>query len=193
MRGGRIDWRAARLQLRQSEQALRQAGRPATARFEEILAERAVQLAGRAPDASGARRQATVLAVGVGDEFLGVETGRLAGVERLDGCTPVPGAKPELAGVVNRRGRIYPLYRLGTLLGLPAEGAAVPAWGLFLRQSEVGLGVDRVEGFREIDPDGLRQDVAWGEGLVKGASGGLSAVVDLEAVLRRTVAEEIGK
>jgi purine-binding chemotaxis protein CheW len=61
-----------------------------------------------------------LVTVHVGDQMFGVEVLDIQDVFSLKGLTPVPGARPEIAGVLNLRGRIVTAIDARCLLGLPS-------------------------------------------------------------------------
>jgi len=115
---------------------------------------RAIRLA-RKPVAvvsSGDQRQ--VLVLRLGEERYGIELADLSEVLPALLCTPVPGAPPALAGVINVHGEIRPVMNLKFLFGIPPPaGPRMPTPVVLLRQQgrEMGLQVDRVEQVRLID------------------------------------------
>jgi purine-binding chemotaxis protein CheW len=81
--------------------------------------------------------------------------GRLCTVEITSDCTPVRHAPPEVAGIVNLRGKIVTILDLGLRLGFPR---AVPGGDsrIFIienRNEFVGLLVDRVDEVVEVERD----------------------------------------
>lgn len=71
---------------------------------------------GFALTASGTKEFVTVQ---VADQLFGVNVTDIRDVFALKGLTPVPGSKPEIAGVLNLRGRIVTAINLRCSLGLP--------------------------------------------------------------------------
>jgi purine-binding chemotaxis protein CheW len=62
------------------------------------------------------------VSVEVGVERYAIPVGNVVEIADAGDVTAVPGAGAAVAGVRNLRGAITPVLRLGTLLGLPAEG-----------------------------------------------------------------------
>ena len=93
----------------------------------------------------------------IGGQLWGVEAVTVHDVFRPHGITPVPLAEPEIAGVLNLRGRIVTAICGRSLLGLdPAAGEGDPiAIGLEINGDKYGLIVDGVEEPLEIETDDL--------------------------------------
>lgn len=95
-----------------------------------------------------------VLIFHLGDRRYGLELSRLVEVIPHPRCTPVPGAPPQLAGVLQVRGEIRPVWELSRLLNLPDAPAEEPFSVLLLRKGsrEVGLRVNEVREVRLLRP-----------------------------------------
>jgi purine-binding chemotaxis protein CheW len=65
-----------------------------------------------------AREFVTVI---IGDQTFGIKVTDVRDVFALKGLTPVPGARPEIAGVLNLRGRIVTAIDARQILGLPSR------------------------------------------------------------------------
>ncbi|MCZ8282118.1 MAG: chemotaxis protein CheW [Aquidulcibacter sp.] len=85
--------------------------------------------------------------VHVADQLFGVEVIDIQDVFSLKGLTPVPGARPEIAGVLNLRGRIVTAIDARCRLGLPARPqgfAGMMAVGVEYQGEAYGILVDSV-------------------------------------------------
>jgi chemotaxis signal transduction protein len=97
-----------------------------------------------------------VVVLGIGKERFGIDLGDVAEVFPPVEPTPVPGASPVFAGVINVHGEIRPVLNLRRLLGMPVNGEktgkGAPARVILLRKEgrEVGLQIDSVEQIRWI-------------------------------------------
>lgn len=125
----------------------------------------------------------------LGTERFGVEVRHVREVRPLVGLAPVPGTPPFWAGLVNVRGRVYPVLDLYRYLDLPETNRA--DGGKVLLVSAAGLEVcllaDDVPEIRrlsreEIGPplttiDGSRREVG------RGLSSDMLVVLDLEKLL----------
>jgi purine-binding chemotaxis protein CheW len=83
----------------------------------------------------------------VGDQAFGIRVTDIRDVFALKGLTPVPGARPEIAGVLNLRGRIVTAIDARQKLGLPSrtEGyAGMMAVGVEQDGEAYGILVDQV-------------------------------------------------
>ncbi len=105
----------------------------------------------------------------VGDQLFGVHVGDIRDVFALKGLTPVPGSKPEIAGVLNLRGRIVTAIDARRRLGLPARPqgyAGMMAVGVEMDGEAFCILVDRVgEVLRMLDtdcePNPVNMDIVW--------------------------------
>ena len=85
--------------------------------------------------------------VHVADQLFGVEVIEIQDVFSLKSLTPVPGARPEIAGVLNLRGRIVTAIDARCRLGLPARPqgfAGMMAVGVEYQGEAYGILVDSV-------------------------------------------------
>jgi purine-binding chemotaxis protein CheW len=85
--------------------------------------------------------------INIGDQLFGVNVTDIRDVFALKGMTPVPGSKPEIAGVLNLRGRIVTAIDARCKLGLPhrPQGyAGMMAVGVEHKGEAYGILVDSV-------------------------------------------------
>jgi purine-binding chemotaxis protein CheW len=156
-----------------------------------ILEERARALARPlAEDASEANHEELVL-FSLGGERYGVDASRVTAVVPPVSPTPLPGARAALAGVVNHRGEVLAVVDLRGLLGatlaaeVPSEGriVVVDAGGTVF-----GLRADEVIGLARVEASGPGPQPARLEGglpgWIRGVTGGMVSIVDLEALAR---------
>lgn len=122
-------------------------------RMEAVYRARAARLA-RPAEAGRDAEDLPVLIFHLGDRRYGLELSRLVEVIPHPRCTPVPGAPPQLAGVLQVRGEIRPVWELSRLLNLPDAPAEEPFSVLLLRKGsrEVGLRVNEVREVRLLRP-----------------------------------------
>jgi purine-binding chemotaxis protein CheW len=148
-----IDWQRVRLRLERAEAAVEQSGPADAERVQAILRQRAARLA-QPPEIDRAGHSVSVLVFGMGSERYGIELPRLQEVISRPLRAPVPGAPPQLAGVVSVRGEIHPVWDLARLLGLPDLPADTVENVLLVRRAPrpFGLRTGPVEGVREIQP-----------------------------------------
>ena len=97
----------------------------------------------------------------------------------------VPGAPPQLAGVIQVRGEISPVWELSSLLGLADLEADDPGWVLLLRREsgKAGLRVGTVVGIREISREMDRPEVCPHS--VKWVTSDSIAILDTEELVKR--------
>jgi purine-binding chemotaxis protein CheW len=116
--------------------------------------------------AAGTREFVTVH---VGEQLLGVAVTDIQDVFALQSLTPVPGARPEIAGVLNLRGRIVTAIDARRRLGLPPrpEGhKGMMAVGVEHEGEAFGVLVDQVgEVLRladaDFEPNPVNLDPVW--------------------------------
>ena len=143
-----LDWKAAKEQVAENQAAIEQNFDVASdQRREQVYRERARQLA--AHETTAAQRVPTwaALTFRIGDERFCLPTAAVVEVLRYAGCTPIPGARSELLGVVNIRGNVCAVLELAQLMELPQCGDR-PAGNVVLVRNggiEVGLRVDEVD------------------------------------------------
>jgi len=80
----------------------------------------------------------------LGERSLSLPLEQVSEVLRSRAITPLPGAPPELLGLVGLRGALVPVYRLADLIGISvAPDAAGPLWILVVPQPQlVGLALE---------------------------------------------------
>lgn len=116
--------------------------------------------------AAGTREFVTVL---IGGQLFGFEVGEIQDVFALQALTPVPGARPEIAGILNLRGRIVTAIDTRRRLGLPPrpEGhAGMMAVGVERGGEAFGLLVDGVGDVMRLadsafEPNPVNLDPHW--------------------------------
>ena len=159
-------------------------------RIQRILAERARVLA-RAPEAEAQGDSMALVAVALGPERYGLDILRVESIQALAGLAPVPGLPAYWAGLVNLRGRLYPVLNLRRYLELP-EGPNTTAGKVVLVTAAdltVALGVDDVLEVRRLPLDEIGPPLADSATQAKRAPGvrgitpDLLIVLDLDALL----------
>jgi chemotaxis signal transduction protein len=148
-----IRWEEVKQRLLSSQRALSSALTDDPARVAATLRQRALDLAKRQAKVAGAPPR-DVLAFALGVERYAIEITDIAEVAALGACTPLPGAAPELCGVINLRGEIRPVFDLARMLALPPSDRLDHGFVLLFRRHgrEVGLRVDRALGVRSVTP-----------------------------------------
>ncbi|HTQ82082.1 MAG TPA: chemotaxis protein CheW [Pseudolabrys sp.] len=128
----------------------------------------------------------------VGDQLFGLPILRVQDVFAPDRITRVPLAAPEIAGVLNLRGRIVTLIDLRRRLGLgPREnGGPTMAIGVESQGESYGLLIDVIgevlkldEASREPNPANLDPNLAAVSAGIYRLEGQLLVVVDVDRVL----------
>ena len=128
----------------------------------------------------------------IGDQLFGLPISRVQDVFMPDRITRVPLAEPEIAGVLNLRGRIVTAVDMRRRLGLPPRGDDRPpmAVGIELRGESYGLLIDTVgevmklgEATLEPNPVNLDARLARVSAGVHRLDGQLMVILDVDSVL----------
>jgi purine-binding chemotaxis protein CheW len=128
----------------------------------------------------------------IGGQLFGLPISRVQDVFMPERITRVPLAEPEIAGVLNLRGRIVTMIDMRCRLGLPARTDDRPAMavGIELRGESYGLLIDTVgevlklgEGTFEPNPANLDGRLARVSGGVHRLDGQLMVILDVDHVL----------
>jgi purine-binding chemotaxis protein CheW len=131
--------------------------------------------------------------VKIGAQLFGLPINRVQDVFMPDAITRVPLAAPEIAGVLNLRGRIVTAVDMRRRLGLPpraGDTGALYAVGVELKGESYGLVIDSVGEVLDLAADGLEPnpvnlDRRW-VGISAGVhrlDGQLLVVLDVDRVL----------
>ena len=128
----------------------------------------------------------------IGGQLFGLPISRVQDVFMPDRLTRVPLASPEIAGVLNLRGRIVTAIDMRRRLGLPprSDGRPPMAVGIELKGESYGLLIDTVgevlklaDGTREPNPVNLDQHLARVSAGVHRLEGQLLVILDVDRVL----------
>ena len=128
----------------------------------------------------------------IGEQLFGLPISRVQDVFMPDRVTRVPLSAPEIAGVLNLRGRIVTAIDMRRRLGLPPRSDDKPsmAVGIELRGESYGLLIDIVgevmklgEDTREANPVNLDTRLARVSGGVHRLDGQLMVILDVDHVL----------
>ena len=128
----------------------------------------------------------------IGGQLFGLPISRVQDVFMPDRITRVPLSVPEIAGVLNLRGRIVTAIDMRRRLGLPPRTGDKPlmAVGIELKGESYGLLIDTVgevmklgEGTLEPNPVNLDARLARVSGGVHRLDGQLMVILDVEHVL----------
>ncbi len=164
------------------------------AELQQIFAERARRLAQPLARTTGdfTEQQALVM-LSAGERFA-IDSHCVIEVHPVGRIVPVPGTQEIWRGLVNLRGRLYPVLDIGRLLAqlqlrAPEERASAPARLVLARAADltVALCVDEVQSVRALGQDALLPPVVdASEGApVLGMTDDLVVLLDLAALLRQ--------
>lgn len=165
-RANKIDWEKARAQLSGSGKALENALEASPERVAEILRQRARHLAARRRGSSPGKGSLglQVQTFMLGGQCYGIGLDALLRIVSLGACTPVPGASPEVLGLVNLQGDIVVVFEPARLLGLDAEPGGISGYLLLLKNGgqPFGLRVREPGPVLSISPEDLEEGGALG-------------------------------
>jgi purine-binding chemotaxis protein CheW len=161
--GKLMDWTGAIERLKRIGESLEQAGVPTADRTHKILEERAARLA-KAEDAAAPLAADMLIIFGLAGERYAFPVSEVTGILSEFRLTPVPGAPRGIAGIMQVRGDIWPVYRLHERLGLP-DGAASGPGVVLLMQTEGGRRGVQADGVEEIRAVNQRERRPGGDGL----------------------------
>lgn len=128
----------------------------------------------------------------IGGQLFGLPISRVQDVFVPDRLTRVPLAQPEIAGVLNLRGRIVTAIDMRVRLGLPREKDARPAMavGIESRGESYGLLIDSVGEVLKLssdsrEPNPINLDSRWARvsAGVHRLEGQLMVILDVDSVL----------
>ena len=128
----------------------------------------------------------------IGGQLFGLPISRVQDVFMPERLTRVPLARPEIAGVLNLRGRIVTAIDMRSRLGLPKndDGRPPMAVGVEFRGESYGLLIDQIgevlklpDDSREENPVNLDPRMAKLAGGVHRLDGQLMVVLDVDRVL----------
>ncbi len=181
--GKSLDWAGARARLDEIRRSLEQAEKPALEEVRAVYRERArhLKVPEVAIEAPGAANR--LLVFRLGEERYALPASMLVEILKDVNIAPVPGAPPSVAGLIQVRGEIRPVYDLARQIGAArtAEGAG---FMLLLREGrrDFAVTVDAVEEIRmvmENEPKqaGQKPRVAW-------VTGDLVSVLNGESLWR---------
>lgn len=147
MTSGKINWTVVNRQIAERQAALESGlDAPDAARLEECYRQRARQLATRSTEAAASVEAMPVLIFSVSGERLSIDLSAVVEILPYAKCSALPGAWPELLGVINNRGRIWSVLELAALLGIPRGTSGQDGYIVIARRNAavVGLRVDEL-------------------------------------------------
>lgn len=132
------------------------------------------------------------ITVTIGSQLFGMPIEGVHDVFRLTGMTPVPMSRPEIAGVLNMRGRIVTAIDMRRRLDMPSRDSqeAPMAVGIEYRGESYGLVIDEVGDvlslpIANIEPNPVNLDPRWvrvSSG-VQRLEGNLLVILNVERIL----------
>jgi chemotaxis signal transduction protein len=180
-----IDWEAVRKRLQQNQIALEEGLGDDPRHLEETYRRRAARLARPQASQAGPAGVSVFLVFRVGSERYAMDLREVREVAETPQITPVPDSPKELAGVINVRGHIEPVWETSLLLGLGAPADRGSRYAVLLRRG--GLpGALRVDELLDVRPLGSQQ---WqpsqeASSYAKGVTADMITLIEGEALLR---------
>lgn len=152
-----IDWDKVKRQIQQDLEAFAEGFVPSPERSERIYRQRAARLANRGTEKRAVSPALSVLVFAVGKERHGVDSGEVWEVLPESGYTPVPGARAGILGVVNLRGKVYPVVDGSQLLQAGTRESDAKGYILLMRNrgEPVGIRVSGVDQVRHVEAQTL--------------------------------------
>lgn len=119
--------------------------------YEALLRERAVSLA-RPTDTDDTSESVSVLAFSLGDERYGIDASQILEIQPLENLTPLPCTPAFVAGLVNVRGRLFPVVDLRKFFGMPEHGITDTSQMILVHAAgtEVALIANEIDGVANI-------------------------------------------
>ncbi|HEX3727647.1 MAG TPA: chemotaxis protein CheW [Pirellulales bacterium] len=188
-----IDWTAIKARIEESQAAMDQNLVVEGDRLRQVFCDRAWQLATRSAVSDRPRDAWPALTFSVGGERYCIALTSAVEVLRCACLAPLPGAPPQLLGVVNVRGQICSVLDLARLLELPESGESTRQYAVLVRHRniDVGLAIDEVGQVATISPAEVA--AASGELLalapqyVRGRTPDGVAILDMDAIFSHPV------
>lgn len=153
----RLDWDGARARLQRIQESLEQVSLRSDEDTARLYQQRAQSLAQPPANVSGlvAGNAALLMVFRLGDERYALPLSNVMEVLGNPKLTPVPGAPPSIAGVVQVRGEIRPVYNLPREL---SRSENAEEWGgeiVLIRNAgqQFGIRVDEVEEIRSVSAE----------------------------------------
>jgi purine-binding chemotaxis protein CheW len=180
----RLNWAEARERLARVQQAIEETHSHSNERREQIYKARAEVLArpgSHREDAAGEK----IMIVRIGAARYGIPLPEISEVIAGSRCAPVPGAPPEVAGLIQVRGEVRPVLNAGRLLGVPADDSGDSRIILLLRRGsrEIGIQVDEVEDIRTVSEE-QRKPPFHGASHARWMTEDLVTVLDTNSLLK---------
>jgi purine-binding chemotaxis protein CheW len=153
----RLDWEGVRARLQRIQESLERVNLRSEEDTARLFNERAQRLAQPPANVSDARigNAALLMVFRLGDERYAVPLSDVAEVIREAKVTPIPGAHRSIAGVIQVRGEIRPVYALPHELGR-SESAEGSRGGIILignAGQQFGIRVDEVQEIRAVSAE----------------------------------------
>jgi purine-binding chemotaxis protein CheW len=176
-----IDWQAARQLIERTRLSLE---RPQVSVEERtrIFRQRAEALARPAAAAPDSAQQLQIMIFLLGKERFALPLSNVVEVIAGAAICPAPGAPAAVAGVIQVRGEIRPVFHLAQLLGAVSTAPVHTVVLVRHGNREVGLGVNRVEDIRSVGAEDFREAPA-GNPRIERLTADLIPVPDLDFLL----------
>ncbi len=179
-----IDWDDVRARLARQRAALEEAFAGKGPWADELLRRRAETLAGDAEARTEPGALQVLIARGAATTYA-LEVRHLARILPLPRVVPVPGAPPDMLGLIAVGGRVLRLFDVDRLCGEPPHEGSADGYAMTLRLSArpVALRVTAVETVQSLAAAALRP-VEDGR-LIRAVTGARVTLLDMDAILER--------
>jgi chemotaxis signal transduction protein len=160
MKEGGRDWTAVRRILEAAERTLSMGAEATHEEIDRIYRKRAEELARPVAQSEEVRTE-SILVIRAGNIRLGIPLTYVAEVVPHPKIATVPGAPSEIAGLVQVRGEVRPVWNLTALLGLNGQEAVAPPPDVQIvllhhAAQEIGVVAEAIEDTAAYDPEKLQ-------------------------------------
>jgi purine-binding chemotaxis protein CheW len=176
-----IDWQAARASIERTRERLGRSEIPPEER-ERIFRRRAEALARPSATPADSEGQRRIMVFRLGEERFALPLSDVVEVISGAAIAPAPGAPAHVAGVIQVRGEIRPVFHLGELLGTPGAESLDTVVLVRYRNREAGLRIGRVDDICAVGEADLREGPADNP-RIRHITADLVLVLDLEVLL----------
>ncbi len=182
--GARLNWAEARERLLRVQQALEETALHSAERRDRIYRARAELLARPVLHREDSAEE-RIMIVRIGAAHYGISLPEISEVTIGSACAPVPGAPPEVAGLIQVRGEVRPVLNAGRILGAPNDDNGDSKVILLLRRGsrEIGLQVDEVEDILTVKEEERRPPFP-GAAHARWMTGDLVTVLDTDSLFK---------
>ncbi len=180
----RLNWAEVRERLSRVQQAIDETALHSSETRDRIYRMRAELLARPVSHREDSESE-EIMIVRIGGARYGIALPEIAEVTGGSTCAPVPGAPPEVAGLIQVRGEVRPVLNAGRILGVSEDDSGGSKCILLLRRGsrEIGIQVDEVEDIRTVREE-ERKSLFHGAAHARWMTDDLVTVLDIDSLLK---------